>query len=240
MDNQENLIPGFGPADDLPAPHGKQPRVERANAEEAQLRTPGGPMPAPHIDSRAGQPSPTAGIYPHGQPVPYRDGEPGPSMPQGPLPPPPFVMYPYGYPPPNTGMSTGSKFALGCGIAVAVFLVLAVLALAAIPLVTNNARDARRAEGEQMMGSMKSQARATYARSGDYSVIKTLTGEVHPAGTGCGASEFELYGKYYNLEDELVTSAEDCMITAYPVTASDGVGTLTFTWAGGDGEFRWP
>ena len=47
-----------------------------------------------------------------------------------------------------------------------VVVIVGILALAAIPLITSNTRDARRAEGEQLLGSARDSARVEYAKSG--------------------------------------------------------------------------
>ena len=121
-----------------------------------------------------------------------------------------------------------------------VVVIVGILALAAIPLITNNARDARRAEGEQMMGSMKSQVRTTYARTGNSGNITQLSGPVFPTGTGCNVTPTELNGKYFTMQDGVLTTALDFTLTTDANNGTDGTGTLVATWSGGDGNFSWP
>lgn len=116
-----------------------------------------------------------------------------------------------------------------------VVVIVGILALAAIPLITSNTRDARRAEGEQMLGSMKGQVRVAYAKLGAASMT-TLTGAI---GTGgCGVSATELTGKYFSV-DNVVTPVGTTGFTLSTNTTSDGECTLTTNWGGGDGTFSW-
>lgn len=113
-----------------------------------------------------------------------------------------------------------------------VVVIVGILALAAIPLITSNTRDARRAEGEQMMGSLKGQARVGFAKTG--AAPATLT--------AAGVAATERAGKYFDVNDAItvVTANVSASISAVPKTASDGTGTCTFNWSGGDGTFAWP
>lgn len=113
-----------------------------------------------------------------------------------------------------------------------VVVIVGILALAAIPLITSNTRDARRSEGEQMMGSMKSQARVAYSKTGAAPATLTV----------CGVAAAERTGKYYTVADAIAAGQGGyaARVTANPVTASDGVGNLDFNWSGGDGAFTWP
>lgn len=117
-----------------------------------------------------------------------------------------------------------------------VVVIVGILALAAIPLITSNTRDARRSEAEGQMGSMKGQARVAFAKKGV--APATLTGSID--GTGSGVNSTELAGKYYNITDAIGNSSGNGVITATPVTTSDGTGTHNFAWAGGSGTFSWP
>ncbi len=112
-----------------------------------------------------------------------------------------------------------------------VVVIVGILALAAIPLITSNTRDARRAEGEQMLGSLKGQARVGFAKTG--SEPATLT--------AAGVAASERNGKYFTVADAItvVAAGVSASIQAAPKTASDGTGTCTFNWSGGDGTFVW-
>ena len=119
-----------------------------------------------------------------------------------------------------------------------VVVIVGILALAAIPLITANTRDARRSEGEQQLGSMKNQARVAFAKTGK--VPATLTGSIDATGSGVAAAE--LIGKYFQVTDAIAGTAAACKMTATPAptgTATDGTCTLTFAMAGGDGSFVW-
>ena len=189
-----------------------------------------------------------------GSPEPPAQGVPYPGPVQGAAYPPPPVQAAYGYAgqpwppgvypqqlPTRSGLSTGAKVAIGLAIALPVGIVfLGILALAAVPLITHNARDARRAEAEVMMGSFRSQVRAVSARIADPSVIVTLTGSPAPVGTGCNVLPHELQGKYYIIQDELITSPMECTIVALPLVGSDGAGSHSFAWSGGEGRYTWP
>ncbi|MBX3458810.1 MAG: type II secretion system protein [Planctomycetes bacterium] len=119
-----------------------------------------------------------------------------------------------------------------------VVVIVGILALAAIPLITANTRDARRAEGEQQLGSMKGQARVAFAKTG--AVPTTLTG-AYDAG-GCNVDAAELVGKYFQVNDACSGSAGAATLTTATGpsgVSSDGNCTLTFAMAGGDGTFAW-
>jgi len=113
-----------------------------------------------------------------------------------------------------------------------VVVIVGILALAAIPLITSNTRDARRAEGEQMMGSLKGQARVSFAKTGTAPATLTVA----------GVNAAERQGKYFNVSDTVtvVTANVSARLQADPATTSDGTGTCTFNWSGGDGSFSWP
>lgn len=123
-----------------------------------------------------------------------------------------------------------------------VVVIVGILALAAIPLITANTRDARRAEGEQMCGSLKNQARVAFAKAG---TVTTLTGAIDAGGSNVDSAE--LVGKYFEAQDGVgggATAVSGRTIVVDPNTAaggvsSDGSGTLTFTMSGGDGTFAW-
>ncbi|MBE7492835.1 MAG: prepilin-type N-terminal cleavage/methylation domain-containing protein [Planctomycetes bacterium] len=121
-----------------------------------------------------------------------------------------------------------------------VVVIVGILALAAIPLITSNTRDARRAEGEQILGSMKGQVRVAYAKLGGHTNISQLTGAI---GTGgCGVLAAEMTGKYFNVTDSVsnkTNTGATLVATAQAGNASDGAAVLAFNWGGGDGSFTW-
>lgn len=111
--------------------------------------------------------------------------------------------------------------------------------LSLTPLIVPGTRDARRAEGEQMLGNTKGQVRTAYASTKDPGQIRTLTGEVGQG--GCGLEPEEVKGKYFHLRDEVVVTPEGATITCLPNAGQEHLGscTLTFTWRGGEGTPQW-
>lgn len=112
-----------------------------------------------------------------------------------------------------------------------VVVIVGILALAAIPLITANTRDARRSEGEQILGSMKGQARVAYAKLN--SAPATLT--------AAGVASAERTGKYFTVGDGITSTTTTGSLTATALAAnsSDGSCTHLFNWSGGDGSFAW-
>ncbi|MCZ7605578.1 MAG: hypothetical protein M5U25_05770 [Planctomycetota bacterium] len=105
--------------------------------------------------------------YPQGQPQP-------PQQPQQPYPPgyaqpgqAPYGMQQYPYHPPRKQGMPGWAWAL---IIMAVLfiglpMILGILAVIAAPAITTNTRDARRAEGEQLLGSARDYLRVEFAKT---------------------------------------------------------------------------
>jgi len=107
-----------------------------------------------------------------------------------------------------------------------------ILALAAVPILIQNTRDARRAEGEQLLGAARDVCRAEYARSGSAATVAAeFTKQVAAGG---------LDGKYFKIETFGDTSSVGGM-DAFVRTdsAADGTGTLDFTWESGQAQFTW-
>ena len=111
-----------------------------------------------------------------------------------------------------------------------VVVIVGILALAAIPLITANTRDARRSEGEQLLGSMKNRVKVAYTKTTALPTL--LTGEM--TNGGCGVQTSELAGKYFNCTDAvggtLLAAELDCVPAG--TNTSDGNATLTFFIAG--------
>jgi|SRR5690606_39992530 len=109
-----------------------------------------------------------------------------------------------------------------------VVVIVGILALAAIPLITSNTRDARRAEGEQLMGAARDHLRVQYSKTGSVGPTCTL------ASAGAGA----FVGKYFEVD---TFTAATPSVTANNLTgsASDGAGTMAFQWASGTGTITW-
>lgn len=107
-----------------------------------------------------------------------------------------------------------------------VVVIVGILALAAIPLITSNTRDARRAEGTQLLGAARDYCRVEYSKNG--------TAPATMAGAGAGA----FVGEYYGIASTVVPGAATVntpggTVVATAVTASDGNGTIDFAWGSG-------
>lgn len=99
-----------------------------------------------------------------------------------------------------------------------------------------NTKEERRAEAEQIMGTMRAYIRVSFARSGQVSA--TLVGKV--ADGAAGAEESELKGTYYTIEDKVYDAGNNqCAVIALPKDKADGVGLLTFKLASGEGTTTW-
>jgi prepilin-type N-terminal cleavage/methylation domain-containing protein len=127
-----------------------------------------------------------------------------------------------------------------------VVVIVGILALAAIPLITSNTRDARRAEGEQLLGSTRNQARVAFARLGD-----GLTGKLTDtyAVGGANIQPTELVGQYFGVVDATLDGASQTQVLqADPGLGNngndgDGVGVMEFVWATGatvNNAIVWP
>lgn len=107
-----------------------------------------------------------------------------------------------------------------------VVVIVGILALAAIPLITSNTRDARRAEGTQLLGAARDYCRVEYSKTG-----------VAPADmSGAGAGAF--VGEYYGIASTVApgvagTNTPGGTVVATAVTASDLNGTIDFAWGSG-------
>jgi len=90
---------------------------------------------------------------------------------------------------------------------------------------------ARRSEGEQMLGSMKGQARVSFAKTG-----------VAPATlTAAGVAATEREGKYFNVRDKVAADRQSGRLMCEPVASDseDGFCVLKFNWGGGDSTYTW-
>ncbi|MDC1142904.1 hypothetical protein OAU50_07405 [Planctomycetota bacterium] len=151
------------------------------------------------------QPMPPHGAYPQGQPYPPQQG------------------YPPYSPPPKK-----SNFVLIL-VLVGVFVFIpfvGCLGLAAIPLITENASDARRAEGEAIAGSIKTHLRTTYAKSGQ--IPTTNDPEVQRILMENGS------GEYVASVDYMPTGGDSGQLTVRMVNPADGEMTMTFDFNTGD------
>ncbi|MCB9894812.1 MAG: prepilin-type N-terminal cleavage/methylation domain-containing protein [Planctomycetes bacterium] len=114
-----------------------------------------------------------------------------------------------------------------------VVVIVGILALAAIPLVTNSTRDARRAEGEQMMGAARDFCRAEYAKTGNTSDVATAF--------GVQAANGAFSGQYYSVASFSASSTVAGMDASVQTNvAADGQGRMDFTWESGTAAFSWP
>lgn len=99
------------------------------------------------------------------------------------------------------------------------------------------ARDAKRAEGEQLLGSMKNQARVAYAKTG--SAPSTFTGGNNDG--GCNVDARELAGMYCKIRDQVWSTARNGAIACEGTEGNESVGycLLIFAWTGGSGTITW-
>ncbi|MEZ5992553.1 MAG: type II secretion system protein [Planctomycetota bacterium] len=113
-----------------------------------------------------------------------------------------------------------------------VVVIIGILALAAIPLFENNSRDARRAEGERLLGAARDFCRAEYSKTNDPSSV--AAGFTTQQGNGA----FD--GHYYDV-DTFATSSSVGGMDAHVATDSgvDGTGTMDFAWASGKSSVSW-
>ena len=115
-----------------------------------------------------------------------------------------------------------------------VVVIVGILALAAIPLITSNTRDARRAEGEQLLGSARDALRVEYSKT------NTAPASVFaPASLSVG----NFTGSYFKVNDAYGTAAAakyNVGIEAVNVTGTaDGTGTMSFIWSSGESTITW-
>lgn len=99
-------------------------------------------------------------------------------------------------------------------------------------------RDARRAEGEQLMRTMSEAARLAHSRRADQPQVRTLTGDSEQG--GCGVTPQDLGGRYFRISDDIQMTPEGGVITCEPIFSnSDGVGRLYFKWQDGGSHIEW-
>jgi prepilin-type N-terminal cleavage/methylation domain-containing protein len=113
-----------------------------------------------------------------------------------------------------------------------VVIIVGILSLAAMPLITNNTRDARRAEGEQMMGCARDYCRAEYSKTGNAADVT--------AGFTAQAASGNFTGEYFAVATYSETSSVAGMDASVQTNAApDGTGTLDFSWESGKSQFTW-
>lgn len=113
------------------------------------------------------------------------------------------------------------------------FLVALLLFLVLVPLFSVNHRDARRAEGEVMLGGMREMARLAYARS-EGQAPSRLAGPTESGGSRAAASE--LQRKYYRVLDHVSPrGSKGAALFAVPTIRKNPVIVHQFGWSGPDG-----
>jgi prepilin-type N-terminal cleavage/methylation domain-containing protein len=113
-----------------------------------------------------------------------------------------------------------------------VVIIVGILSIAAMPLITNNTRDARRSEAEQLMGCARDYCRAEYSKTG--SSVDVTAGFAAQAGAG------NFTGEYFNVaafNDASSVAGMDANVQTN--AAPDGTGTLDFSWESGKSQFTW-
>jgi prepilin-type N-terminal cleavage/methylation domain-containing protein len=126
-----------------------------------------------------------------------------------------------------------------------VVVIVGILALAAIPLISANTRDARRSEGEQMLGSLKNRVKVAYAKVNG--IPATLEGAINGVTGGCGVASGERSGKYFDANNTV--GGAGAGNTAATLTISpnsggntgDGTGTGVFNLVNPSADtITWP
>jgi type II secretory pathway pseudopilin PulG len=147
------------------------------------------------------------------------------------------MQYPQAYPPQKQGIPGWGWALIGCGGLFVVFMIVSVLALAAIPLITSNTRDARMSEAEHLLGSARNLARVRYSKFGE--PPHSLTGPYDRG--GADVPEYELQGMYYQVEDRVTTPYPGYGgLTATPHYAgSDPTARMEFSWNTGESDLAW-
>ncbi|MCF6227455.1 MAG: hypothetical protein L3J82_02165 [Planctomycetes bacterium] len=162
-------------------------------------------------------------------PMPPQQGQ-NQGMPQQPYPAQQYGQQPYYGPPPKK-----SNLALIL-ILVGVFVFIPMvgcLALAAVPLITENTSDARRAEGDAVAGMVKTQLRTLYSKSGkipnrsDTEVAQILSGAV---GEYISSVEYESLPRP---GDSRFSQGGAGKITVAMKSSADGVLVLEFDYLSG-------
>lgn len=219
--------PQTTPADVQAASTPQQPAYPQQPQHAQPAQHPQGAQPHPQQQYTSHQqqaPQPQYAPQQYQQPMPYGPG--------------------YDLPPPpkKSGMATWVIVLIVCAVlAIPVF---GILAIAAIPLITTNTRDARRAEGEQLLGTCKNQVRAHFS--------KTLT--VPYSLTQAGVGPDMRQGLYYKVGDGITPEGSTGLSSGYygdkdygtasltcaPIKdPSDGVGKMTFDWTSGSSHVEW-
>lgn len=111
-----------------------------------------------------------------------------------------------------------------------VVVIVGILALAAIPLITSNTRDARRAEGEQLLGSQRDWARVEYSKTGSDATLVAAHGALIAT---------QWTGKYFTGTALTVGANPASNVKSSTGSATDGTGTMTFAWQSGSGTITW-
>jgi hypothetical protein len=185
-----------------------QPPNQPPNTPPGYPQQPGGQYPQQPAGNYGQQPG---GPPPAGAPYP----------PQGPY---PGMAPPYYQPQPKKGFPV---WAIVLIVIVCMLPVCGIFGLAAIPLITTNTRDARRSEGEQLLGSMKMRVKVAHARLNV--VPPQFTGAIGEG--GCGVNPTDLEGKYYRVRDSIEGNKDRARIMCDPTGqgGADGTGQLDFS-----------
>jgi prepilin-type N-terminal cleavage/methylation domain-containing protein len=120
-----------------------------------------------------------------------------------------------------------------------VVVIVGILALAAIPLITSNTRDARRAEGEQLLGAARNFTRVEYSKYGSWTTGAAPSAQAawnQEAGTNDAFT-----GQYFEVSAEptFTGSAPNQTGTLVTEGTSDGTGTMTFEVSSGSSSIAW-
>jgi prepilin-type N-terminal cleavage/methylation domain-containing protein len=119
-----------------------------------------------------------------------------------------------------------------------VVVIVGILALAAIPLITSNTRDARRAEGEQQLGAARNFIRVEFSRAGGWTTGPGSAQEKWVTEHQSGAFD----GQYFAIEItgiDVNDPPADSEVETVSKTGNDGTGTMTFQMGSGSSTIVW-
>lgn len=115
---------------------------------------------------------------------------------------------------------------------VSVVLALLALVILGLPLTTTGCRDARRAEGEQLLGAARDMLRVEHSKTEDAGRMEAAFKNSVKRG------DFE--GSYFNVSTWVVpTSEKGARIYVYPKDSRERIGYMDFEWGSGSSQIHW-
>lgn len=111
-----------------------------------------------------------------------------------------------------------------------VMTIISILGMVSVPMVTANTQEARQAEAETLLGTMRNVARIEYTRRG--SAPKKFT--------DCGIRGKERKGEYFKVQNKIAGSnIRDARIRAISLDGNKVRGDMHFTWSSGVADIVW-